>query len=183
MSDRNTIYHLPFIILDLSAAFDTIDHNNLINHLENWVGLFQCTLNWFQTYITGRQFYINLGYYVRKICSYAKIAFGVALGSCLGSLLFSLYMFPLGHVIREHKVNVHSCADDTQICIAFEANDPHALCSLTTCLSAINQRMSNQSQRDALLNRSGNLALGVILDSNLNLKPHINKVTKKTLPR
>ncbi|KAJ8353101.1 hypothetical protein AAFF_G00109100 [Aldrovandia affinis] len=128
------------ILLDLSAAFDTIDHSILINRLENWVGLSECGVNWFRTYITERQFFISFGDHMSEKYD---VSFGVAQGSCLGPLLFSLYMLPLGNIIRDHNVNFHSYADDTQLYISVEPNDANALYSLTTFLSAINQWMSN----------------------------------------
>ena len=45
-------------LLDLSAAFDTVDHNILIDRLENWVGLTGPVLNWFRTYLTGREYFV-----------------------------------------------------------------------------------------------------------------------------
>lgn len=48
-------------LLDLSAAFDTVDHNILIDRLENWVGLTGPVLNWFRTYLTGREYFVALG--------------------------------------------------------------------------------------------------------------------------
>ncbi|KAG5264167.1 hypothetical protein AALO_G00272880, partial [Alosa alosa] len=54
------------ILLDLSAAFDTIDHSILIHRLAKWVGLSDNALNWFQTNITGRDFYISLGDHVSE---------------------------------------------------------------------------------------------------------------------
>lgn len=47
------------ILFDLSAAFDTIDHDILIHHLVKWVGLSDNVLNWFQTHITGREFWCS----------------------------------------------------------------------------------------------------------------------------
>ena len=189
------------VLLDLSAAFDTIDHDILIHRLEKLVGLSDSVLNWFRTYIKGRKFYVRLGDHVSKK---HDICFGVAQGSCLGPLLFSLYMLPLGDIIREHNVCFHSYADDTQLYISAEPNDAAAINSITTCLLAINKWMSNnflklnedkteillvgpKTKREMLFNNLGKLtpliksevtSLGVILDSDLSFKSHINKVTK-----
>ena len=54
------------VLLDLSAAFDTIDHDILIHRLEKLVGLSDSVLNWFRTYIKGRKFYVRLGDHVSK---------------------------------------------------------------------------------------------------------------------
>ncbi|KAL2095649.1 hypothetical protein ACEWY4_007797 [Coilia grayii] len=189
------------VLLDLSAAFDTIDHNILLHRLKTWVGLSGHVLKWLESYITGRQFYISLGDHISKN---HDVPFGVAQGSCLGPLLFSLYMLPLGNIIKKHNIDFHSYADDTQLYISVEPNKTTALQSLTSCLSAVTHWMSNnflklnenktellligpKDKREALLPSLGNLnqyvreqvtSLGVILDSDLSLKPHINKVTK-----
>ncbi|KAL2096189.1 hypothetical protein ACEWY4_008337 [Coilia grayii] len=113
-------------------------------------------------------------------------------------------MLPLGNIIKKHNIDFHSYADDTQLYISVEPNKTTALQSLTSCLSAVTHWMSNnflklnesktellligpKDKREALLPSLGNLnqyvreqvtSLGVILDSDLSLKPHINKVTK-----
>ena len=75
-------------LLDLSAAFDTVDHDILMDRLENWVGLAGPVLNWFRTYLTDRECFVALGDHSSKNISMTCV---VPQGSILGPLLFSLY--------------------------------------------------------------------------------------------
>ncbi len=49
------------VLLDLSAAFDTVDHNILLERLENWVGLSGMALKWFRSYLEGRGYFVSIG--------------------------------------------------------------------------------------------------------------------------
>ncbi len=49
------------VLLDLSAAFHTVDHNILLERLENWVGLSGMALKWFRSYLEGRGYYVSIG--------------------------------------------------------------------------------------------------------------------------
>ena len=127
------------ILLDLSAAFDTVDHNILLDRLNNWIGLSATALSWFYTYLTGRSYFIALA---DQLSDTHDIFSGGHQGSILGSLLFSLYMLPLGKLICDHGVNYNFYADDTQLYLSVAPDDPNALSSLTNCVSAITQWMS-----------------------------------------
>ncbi len=91
------------VLLDLIAAFDTIDHNILLNRLK-FVGISGSALAWFKSYVSDRHQFVA----VNEEVSYpSQVQYGVPKGSVLGPLLFMLYMLPLGNIIRKHGVSFH----------------------------------------------------------------------------
>jgi len=122
------------ILLDLSAAFDIVDHPTLLARLETEVGLKASVLSWFWSYLSDRKFLVKMGNFSS---STAPLTCGLPQGSVLAPSLFSLYMLPLGTILRKHSVSFHLHADDTQIYIPFKKNDPAALNSLLLCLEEV----------------------------------------------
>ena len=79
-------------LLDLSSAFDTVDHDILFDRLK-FYGITGSALEFFKSYLTGRSFSVALGGFTSDT---APLKYGVPQGSVLGPLLFAIYMFPLG---------------------------------------------------------------------------------------
>lgn len=92
------------MLLDLTAAFDTIDHNILISRLDHCVGIKGIALEWFRSYLSDRKFSVCLGDFVSQM---APFPCGVPQGSILGPMLFSLYILPLGSILRKHGILCH----------------------------------------------------------------------------
>ena len=76
------------VLLDLSAAFDTVRHDALLNHLKSRFGADGKALEWFASYLANRtqRVAVNDG-----LSSAFPLRQGVPLGSCLGPLLFTVY--------------------------------------------------------------------------------------------
>ncbi len=82
------------VLLDLTAALDTVSHSIFLSRLEECVGIKGIALKWFQSYLTDRSFSVYLGEFSS---SAAQLSCGIPQGSILGPMLFSLYMMPLGY--------------------------------------------------------------------------------------
>ena len=87
------------VLLHLSAAFDTIDHNILLGYMKSWFGLGGTVLKWFASYLSDRCQAIKIGSTLSEL---SKLIYGVTQGSVLGPLLFSLYTTPLSKIIHLH---------------------------------------------------------------------------------
>lgn len=103
------------VLLDLSSAFDTIDHEVLISRLNTRYGICGTALQWFRSYLTDRSQQVA----IKDCLSHEEdLQFGVPQGSVLGPLLFSLFFAPLEDVILAHGLSVMTYADDTQLYLA-----------------------------------------------------------------
>jgi len=99
-------------LLDLSAAFDTIDHGLLLSRLEHVFGVSDSALLWFSSYLSNRTQTVSIN---NSTSDPALLRYGVPQGSVLGPVLFVLYTAPLADIMTAHSVLHHSYADDTQL--------------------------------------------------------------------
>ena len=133
-------------LLDLSAAFDTIDHTILLWRLGNWFGVSGKALDWFKSYLTGKSQRIKLG---NCLSSRSDLSFGVPQGSFFGPLLFTLYTTPHSSQVSGHAIPHHLYADDSQLYVSFSlGNSAAALNSLQSCLASVQSWMSTNKKTE-----------------------------------
>ena len=131
------------VLLDLSAAFDTVDHKILLNRLEDNFGITGLALKLIHSYLEDRNSHVLISGQLSKAC---RLPHGIPQGSVIGPLFFTLYIRPIGNILRAHGVFFHMYADDIQIYVMFDPTDPvaidAALGRLSSCITEIQRWMN-----------------------------------------
>ena len=192
------------LLLDLSSAFDTVDHETLIHRLRTTFGIKVKALDWLRSYLTNRSQFVNID---GSKSETHNMTCGVPQGSVLDPILYLLYTSPLADILRRHNMLFHFYADDTQLYTSFACNDEHDLSStaqrIEDCLADIKTWMLlnklNGDKTELLVIHSRyrpspvfslncgydiitplDMArnIGVIFDKNMTMIPQINSVSK-----
>ena len=196
------------VLLDLSAAFDTLDHTLLLQSLAHNIGVSGTALKWFTSYLSCRSQAVSVK---GSVSTKRSLSCGVPQGSVLGPILFTTYTRPLGKIISDAGLCHMFYADDTQLYLSFRPNDVEsvqdAVNKVSSCVSVIKTWMNNhflklnEDKTEVLvvstpyvskslsiptlmldgvdISTSGKVRdLGVTLDSAMQYHHHVNSVVR-----
>jgi Reverse transcriptase (RNA-dependent DNA polymerase) len=194
------------VSLDVSAAFDTIDHRILLNRPKSTFGISVTALQWITSFLMNRSQGVKLG----DSSSHSEISeSGVLQGSALGPIIFTTYVSPIASLLFDQSTDQHQYADHTQLFLSISqtsaSTDLHTLESALEVLSqwfSVNCLALNPDKSDAILlgtrqrnsslsnisriNVAGSMVplsetvklLGVTLDKTPTFHKHINQVSQ-----
>ena len=198
------------VAMDLSAAFDTVDHDILLQLLENQYGISGNAIKWFDSYLRPRSFKVNIN---DKYSSERSLDFSVPQGSAGGPVFYNLYAAPLVDIIPE-EIDLIGFADDHTLIKSFTPGTENAetVCrsELEACMSSVNKwmgtmrlkmnpskteliyfgnkrqlekcRLDSMEVENSIVNRSNCITLlGCSLDKNLSFLKHINNQCCKAM--
>ena len=192
-----------FVLLDLSAAFDTVDHQVLLKRLRDDFGVCESALKWCASYLIGRKQSVVIG---SSISRPHDMDCSVPQGSVAGRFMFTIYASPLKRIIRSFGVDCMIYADDTQLYLLLDStNRDSQLQKHETCIRGIkawtaeNKLLLNDAKTEVLhilsrflkeLNPIPSVCvgqedvvpstqvrnLGAIMDQHMTSASHVNRV-------
>ena len=189
------------VLLDFSAAFDTVDHDLFLQRLETDFGFGGTVLQWFSSYMENRTHAVQIGN-IMSDNNHDKQ--GVPQGSVMEPIAFTMYTAPIDDIINEHGMNAMFYADDTQIYLMFKYPErEEALNRLNACIAdvkawAAKNKLSLNDAKTEVIHFTLKLCpepplpdgeshicpvpharnLGVIFDQHITMKDHIQTLCK-----
>ena len=194
------------LLLDYSAAFDTVDHNILLTILEDSFGITGTALDWIRSFLVGRYQIFQVG---QDKSSRVIVLYGLPQGTIIGPLMYILYTADLESLLEKHGGRMHLYADDTQLYDHSHVNNlERSIATLEACLKDIVQWSSQRRlklnptkteliwldrahaiqklpQQPRLRMNSNEVSssssvrnLGLIIDSGLTLATHVSIIAR-----
>ena len=202
LNSLDTESPIQLLLLDLSAGFDTLDHDILTHRLRD-IGFEGIALSWLISFFKYRTFAVKTGSFI----SITKLIFtGVPQGSVIGPLLFLIYIVPLTNIIKSYSpIHYHLYADDILLYTSLSRNSTSNRNDLSLCATEIRAWLLNNmlllnTSKSVLINipetyydfpvisvngivvepSSSIRYLGFTKDANLIFKKHIDNICKRS---
>ena len=202
LDHRQCVY---LVLLDLSAAFDTIDHQVFLSRLREDYGVTGGVTDWMESYLVNRHQNICVN---DALSDKITLKYGFPQGSKIGPFGFKLYTKPLIQIATKHNIQIHLYADDTQLYTSFDPhNSAEAMNRMEACIAEIKSWMAtnflklNDSKTEFIIFGTDQNVLkvsewtvsvgdaevlpsrtvrdiGAMLDSALTMRAHVNSVVK-----
>ena len=194
---------MALVMIDVSAAFDTVKHGKLIECLSKFYGISGKALEWMKSYLSNRRQAVVID---NEQSEYVLMEYGFPQGAILAGLLYNAFSAPLSKVVKRHSPTHKGYADDNQSYIAFKIQNSEAsMKKLQDCLidmmkwMVINGLKVNGKKTKLIVftpNRNVNIDvrlhleqkeikplsdvknLGVTIDKMMTLEKQLNNVTK-----
>ena len=193
------------IMLDQSAAFDTVNQDILMQRFKCNYGISGAAYDWLNSYFRHRTQAVTVS---GESSEPRELVTGFPQGSVLGPFSYPAYTAPLFAIARQYEVNMHMYADDTQMYVSFEpCNAADAVRNLEKCMLDVREWMVqnhlklNESKTELLIIGNPLLVkrcgvstvkigtecvsstdsaknIGVVLDSGLTMAAHVSSVTR-----
>ena len=203
LMEMNSQLAVLLVLLDLSAAFDTVVDSVLLRRLQTSFWISEVPLDWFKSYLSARTLRVSIP---GALSGSLPLDWGVPQGSCLGPLLYIIYSSKLFNIIERHLPNSHCYVDDSQIYLSFKPDDlssqQNAITAMQNCIDDIRSWMEHDKlllndekteflvigtrQQLSKVITVGNSAimkssvvgnLGSYIDDKLSMNSHIKKVS------
>ena len=200
LMNQNEQCSTALVAIDLSAAFDLVNHSIFLERLYTYYGISGTALEWFRSYLSGRtQSVVITGVHSKE----KMLDHGVPQGSILGAILYTLYIRAISHILEHHRVLYHTHADAIQLYVKFDRESPSgmqiAINRLEDCLLDVSHwmvhnglKLNNYKTEWLIFNGNQEFSkgvtvgvetikqstsirnLGVRLEPDLTMLPHIN---------
>jgi hypothetical protein len=124
------------VMLDLSAAFDTVDHSILCQKLSS-LGVARNALRWFSSFLNHRSQSVLIN---SSLSSPKPVECGVPQGSVLGPILFVIYLFGISQIFSKYGISYVIYADDIQFWLSCTVSDlPSTIAIIEKCVAEIKE--------------------------------------------